>query len=411
MPAPATSLSDQPPSYLFVAAKADGRRTLGVRPAADEGVLARELGAERLILVRSVRIPGWLSGGDEPLGLKDQAELTGQLAQLLDRGVPLVEALEVTAEAVSNKSSSKVRRVRDLVNQGRSFAAASLEANAFDTVTAAVFESAERTGDLAGAAKQLARNAKRRLKIAESAKTLLFYPLIVLAVSSMVGIFMLTIVVPMVADAMEDVMNDGQSLPTATVVLAAAGRWLRDNALIALGIAAAVAVAAALLRGVIGSTVLGVARRLPVFKELTLAQESARFFSVMAAMSRGGVPLADALGVANQTVSHPKLRGELDRLRSGLIDGGLLRTLLEAVASLPLATRRLLIAADRAGDLDTAFESLAEDHTEAVDRQSTRLLAVLEPALIVLIFLLIGSMIIALIAPMLSLSRSAFGGA
>ena len=83
-------------------------------------------------------------------------------------------------------------------------------------MTAAVFEAAERTGDLAGACQQLARNAKRRLKIADTAKTLLFYPLIVLAVSSMVGVFMLTIVVPMVADAMEDVMAGDQSLPAAT---------------------------------------------------------------------------------------------------------------------------------------------------------------------------------------------------
>ena len=130
----------------------------------------------------------------------------------------------------------------------------------------------------------------------------------------------------------------------------------------------------------------------------------------MAAMSTGGVPLADALGVANQTISHPKLRDQLDKMRSGLIEGGVLKVLIERVTSLPLATRRLLIAADRAGDLDSAFESLAEDHTEIVDRQSSRLLAVLEPALIVLIFLIIGSMILALVVPMLSLSSSAFQG-
>ncbi|MEM8757294.1 MAG: type II secretion system F family protein [Planctomycetota bacterium] len=396
-------------SFAFVAAKADGKKTFGVRPADDEGVLARELSAERLILLRAVALPAWLTDRSGRLGLKDEAEMTAQLGQLLDRGVPLVEALEVTAEAVSTKARPTVRKLGEQVNQGQSFARGALETGAFDEVTAAVFEAAERTGDLGGACGQLSRSAKRRLKITETARTLLFYPAIVLAVSSMVGVFMLVIVVPMVAEAMSDVLEDGQSLPAATEAMAAAGTWLRTNPLIALGIVGGLAIAALVLRRPIASALAPVVRRLPVIRGLVLAQESARFFSVMAAMSRGGVPLADALGVASQTVSHPKLRAELDALRTGLIDGGVLKVLIERVGTLPIGTRRLLIAAERAGDMDAAFETLADDHTAIVEQRSNRLLAVLEPLLIVGIFIVIGSMIIALIAPMLSLSRSAFG--
>ncbi|MEO0629415.1 MAG: hypothetical protein AAFY46_01640, partial [Planctomycetota bacterium] len=118
MPTPAA----QPESFLFVAAKADGGKTFGVRPADDEGVLARDLGREKLILLRSYRVPAWLAGGQGELPLKDQAEATTQLAALLDRGVPLVESLDVVAEAVSSKSRLKVSRMRDMVSQGRSFA-------------------------------------------------------------------------------------------------------------------------------------------------------------------------------------------------------------------------------------------------------------------------------------------------
>ncbi|MEO1583219.1 MAG: type II secretion system F family protein [Planctomycetota bacterium] len=404
------STAAQPESFLFIAAKADGGKAFGVRPADDEGVLARDLGRERLILLRSYRVPAFLAGGRGELPLKDQAEATTQLAALLDRGVPLVESLEVVAEAVSSASRVKISRMRDLVSQGTSFASASVETGAFDEVTAAVFGAAERTGDLAGASRQLARNARRRLKIRETATTLLFYPLIVLTISAFVGVFMLTVVVPMVADSMRQMLPDGQSLPLATELLAAAGEGLRANPLLALGVVAGVLVAGIVLRRALTRAGGAVLRTLPVAKDLTLAQESARFFSVMAAMSTGGVPLAEALGVANQTIHHPKLRSQLESLRTGLIEGGVLKVLIERVAALPLATRRLLIAADRAGDLDSAFESLAEDHTDIVDRQSNRLLAVLEPALIVLIFLLIGSMILALVVPMLTLSKTAFQG-
>ncbi|MEO0629587.1 MAG: type II secretion system F family protein, partial [Planctomycetota bacterium] len=212
------------------------------------------------------------------------------------------------------------------------------------------------------------------------------------------------------ADSMRQMLPEGQGLPLATELMASAGLWLRSNPLLAFGIVAGALIAVIVLRRPVVRIGGSIVRTLPVAKDLALAQESARFFSVMAAMSTGGVPLAEALGVANQTISHPKLRSQLDALRTGLIEGGVLKVLIERVSSLPLATRRLLIAADRAGDLDSAFESLAEDHTEIVDRQSSRLLAVLEPALIVLIFLVIGSMILALVVPMLTLSTSAFQG-
>ena len=61
--------------------------------------------------------------------------------------------------------------------------------------------------------------------------------------------------------------------------------------------------------------------------------------------------------------------------------------LVENVSALPLATRRMLIAAERSGGLETPFEGLAEDLAADVDRRSSRLLAALEPALIVVMFL------------------------
>ncbi len=401
----------QPDSFLYLAARIDGKKKLGVRSASDEGLLARELSGQKLVLIRSWRVPQWLAGqSDKPISLKDQAEMASQLAQLLSRGVPLVETLEVVASAVSPKAKPRIERLREQVRQGKSFSQASRETGAFDEATSAVFAAAEKTGDLAGASLQLASNARRRIKIKETAQTLMFYPLIVLTISIMVGVFMLVFVVPQVAEAMQSAMGQGNELPAATRILADLGLFIRANPLLILGSLGTVAVALVLLRHSIAIGVRKAAHVVPVLKDVTLAQESARFFSVMAALATGGVPLADALGVANQTIHHVKLRAQLDQLRKSLIEGGVLRSLIEKIEALPMGTRRLLIAADRAGNLDRAFESLADDHTEMVERLSGRLLAVLEPLLIVAIFVVIGGMILAIMAPMLSLSRSAFAG-
>ena len=146
------------------------------------------------------------------------------------------------------------------------------------------------------------------------------------------------------------------------------------------------------------------ARRTPMIREVILAQESARFFSVMAAMTRSGVPLADALGVANDAVGLPVLKRQLTTLRTRLIEGGVLRMLIENVTALPLAIRRLLIAAERSGDLETAFDSLATDMADEVDRRATRLLNAMEPLLIVGMFVLIGGILLSVMIPMLTLA-------
>jgi type II secretory pathway component PulF len=101
------------------------------------------------------------------------------------------------------------------------------------------------------------------------------------------------------------------------------------------------------------------------------------------------------------------LRRQLGTLRQKLIEGGVLRTLIENVEALPLSTRRLLIAAERAGDLETAFDGLASDLADEVDRKASRLLAALEPILIVFMFLIIASILLSIMIPLITLTSKA----
>jgi type II secretory pathway component PulF len=67
-----------------------------------------------------------------------------------------------------------------------------------------------------------------------------------------------------------------------------------------------------------------------------------------------------------------------------------------------MATRRLLIAAERSGDLEAAFTALAEDMAVEVDQRASRLLAAMEPILIVCLFGIVGSMLLAILFPILT---------
>lgn len=390
----------QPSAFLYVAVKPGGGRTMGMRQAGSLSALSQSLRRENLLLQKSYRLPAW-AAKDNELTLKDQAALNEQLGQLLTRGVPLVEALDVVAATVKPASKPRVIRMRDLVSSGAGFAEACKQVGGFDNVTIAVYKGAERTGDLGGAAKELAVNARRRLAVSGKAATLMIYPVIVLSISLLVALLMMVVIVPMIGDGLA---KSNIQIPRYSRIIMNTGKWMSQNLMI-LGILAAAVLAAALVaRAAIGNLIRYLMRRLPMIRDVVICQESARFFSVMGAMTRTGVPIADALGVANQAIGHPGLRKQLERLRTRLIEGGLLKNLIEEVSLFPMATRRLLVAAERAGDLEHAFGTLASDMTEEVDRSSQRLLSILQPAMTIIMFVIIGSLLMALLLPMLTIS-------
>lgn len=389
-----------PLPFLFLAAKSSGGRSVGIRRAMNRRQLADQLRRERMVPLRTWQLPAWVGEGGK-VSLKDQAELNFQLSQLLTRGVPLVEALDVTASAVAPSTKPLVFRMKEMVASGSSFADAALQTGTFDRVTVAVYRAAERTGDLGGAAKQLAYTARRQLAIGNKALTLMLYPAIVLTISIAVSLLVLTVIVPKIGDALE---SANVKLPAFTALVVGAGNLLRENILVVGLVIMAIITGIIFARKPIGVLIGRLSRSTPLLKDVVLAQESSRFFTVMAAMTRSGVTLGDALGVAVGVLGHPQLRKQLTNVQLRLIEGGSLRQLIDTVDALPLTTRRLMIAAERSGDLQTAFETLASDTAEEVDRRSQRLLAALEPLLIVFMFLVIGSLLLSIMIPLLKLS-------
>ncbi len=387
-------------SFAYLAANPRGRRSFGLRAARSERALATSLRRDRLTLLRAWRLPAWIALAPEKLSLADEAQLNTQLAVLLTRHVPLAEALEVVKTVVGRQTRPVVERLQELVGGGTSFSDACAQVGVFDPVAVAVYQAAERTGDLGGAAERLAEASRRRLAVRGKAATLLAYPLVVMSISFGVIIALLTLVVPQIGAALESLPGE---IPWYTAIIVNTGIGLRTHWLIAMLVAGGMLVLAILLRKPLLAALGRLSYRLPVFKDVLLAQETARFFAVLAAMTSAGVPLTDGLGVSIQTVKMQRLRTQLNRLRTKLVEGSTFLHLIDHVTMLPIATRRLLIAAERAGDLDAAFGSLSEDLANDVDTKTQRLLALLEPALIVAMFLVIGSIVLAILIPLLTL--------
>ena len=390
-------------SFFYLANKSSGGKTMGVRSARSERALAELLRKDKQTLVRTWKLPDWASSEQE-MSLKDHAAFDSQLAQLVSRGVPLTEALEVAAGVVSKPNRDRIDRLRNLVAQGTSFADGCKQVGSFDTVTIATYRAAEKTGDLAGACESLAKSARRQLEVSGKAATLMIYPAIVLTLAVLAALVMIIVVVPMIGNSLS---KAGMDLPWITSLLVSLGNFLQANILPFLGIILVTIVMAFLFRGGLIKLGIQITRRAPFVRDVVMEQELTRFFAVMSSMSRAGIPLGDALQVSSAAITHPDLNRDLQRMRLRLIEGGVFRNLILKVETLPESTRRLLVAADQGGDLEDAFNALANDHAAGVDKKTARLMAVLEPLLIVLLFVIVGTIILAIMMPMFSMAGSA----
>ncbi|MBL4590562.1 MAG: type II secretion system F family protein [Phycisphaerales bacterium] len=389
-------------SFFYLANKSAGGKAMGLKTARSKRALAEALRKEKKVLVRTWKLPSWMTSNPE-LNLKAHARLNAQLAQLLSRGVPLTEALEVAATVVPPSNEGRILRMRELVSSGKSFADSCHAVGSFDPVTISVYRAAEKTGDLAGACEQLAKSALRQLEVAGKAATLMIYPAIVLTIAFAASIIMLTLVIPTIGSSLGE---SGITLPLFTKILMAVGEFIRAYiVLLAVGLLAII-IGMVLFRSGVVKLALSLTRNMIFIRDVVMHQELTRFFAVMGSMTKSGIPLTDALAVSSEVIGHPKLNKDLSKMRTKLVEGGLFRTLIERVESLPLATRRLLIAADQSGDLESAFDALAKDHANETDKRTERLMAVLEPLLIVLLFVIVGTMILGIMLPLMSLTNS-----
>ena len=390
-------------SFFYVATKSTGGKAMGLRTARSQRALAQELRKDKQILVRTWKLPAWASSQTK-MSLKDHANFDTQIAQLVSRGVPLTEALEVASTVVSSGNKERINRLQHAVSQGTSFADSCKQVGEFDSVTIAFYRAAEKTGDLAGACLQLASGARRRLEVSGKAATLMIYPAIVLTIAFIAATLMIIVVVPLIGNSM---ISSGIEVPMFTKVMVNVGNFLQANILFFAGGLVMLIFGAILFRSALSKLAVTATRNAPFVRDVVMQQELTRFFSVMSSMTKSGIPLADAIEVSSAVISHPKLNGDLQRMRQRLIEGGLFRSLIQKVESLPLATRRLLVAADQGGDLESAFDSLAKDHAQEVEKKTDRLMAILEPALIVILFVIVGTIILAIMLPMLNMTSGA----
>lgn len=337
-------------------------------------------------------------GGRFPLQLFSQ-----ELAVLLDAGIALLEALSTLRE---KETQASVREALDgvveAVQQGQPLSSAMRrQPQAFDELVCAIVAANERTGQLSVA---LAQHA-RYLAWVESLRSRLVaacvYPAMLLLVGSAVILFLLLFVLPRFAGILDGL---GDQLPWASRALIGFGRTAGAHPWLVLGGIAALAGAGLALWRHQGLrqrlqaslwTLPGLGPRLRV---LALA----RLYRSLAMLLGSGVPALTALRIVQDVVAAP-WRPAVAAAAAQIAEGARFSDALEAQDLATPVARRMVRVGERSGELSGMLERAAAFHDEEAVRLTELLTRAINPALMLIMGVLIGGIIVLMYLPIFQL--------
>jgi type II secretory pathway component PulF len=386
------------------------QRTQSGTVAADTPASARQALRARGLAIASVepvrpqtarrwRLP-WSKGNQEQV-----AELWRNLAVLLQAGVPLADALSVCLRQQRGPIQTALRQLHESVTSGQPFAEAlALHPHWFDALTRAIVQVGERSGFLAGALAELADYQARRRAVANRLGTALIYPVILCLVGTAVVIFLMSHVVPQLVEVLAAA---GRELPAPTRLLKAlSDALMRYGPVLLLAFCALALSTAACRRTRRGKRLLErCLMSLPVLGDLLRKAWVARISLMLSTMLRADVRFTEALRTVRHGLPHRLYADELERLESAIEAGADIGQPLRDSRLIPPLVVHLLAIGQESGELPRMLEQLRASYEKEVNLALSRFLAVLEPALILVLAVVIGFVVFATLLPILETTR------
>jgi len=333
-----------------------------------------------------------------------------QLNTLIKAGLPILKALDLLGERAASPSLQPLlRAVRDRVREGAALSEALEQEGLFPKVYVTSVLAGEKSGNLSGvleyyiAYQKLTTGAKKKL-IAT-----LIYPAILVTVATLILSYLVTYVVPQFSKLYSD-MN--VPLPTVTRLLLTLTVSYRYDLLIAIGLLIAGGLGIFLWsKTEQGGTVVDrIKLKLPVVGETWIKFQMAQFCRTLSTLLAGGTPLVAALSTSAESVRSRLVSGAIEKASSLVRDGQSLNAALKSIGFMPAMGIEMIEVGEASGALSPMLASVAEFYEDETNQRVGILIAVVEPAILVFMAIVIAFILISLYLPIFSFSVGAGPG-
>ena len=338
-------------------------------------------------------------------GIKDKALFANKLAALVGAGVPIVRGLELMAAQQKMPSFKRaLQAVSRDVNQGISLGVALRSwPKIFDQLTIAMVEAGEMGGVLDESLRRLAFLQEGNARLQNQIKGAMGYPVAVLTIAILVFLGMTIFLIPTFAKIFDDL---GADLPFFSQLMINLSELLRSSFSIfaAIAIALGVFILTRYYATYSGRRRIdGLLLKLPLFGDLLQKSATAKFCRTFSSLTRAGVPILMALEIVCDTAGNSVISDAILNSRSDIQEGIQLSLALSRKNVFPELALSMLAIGEETGQLDSMLSKVADFYEDEVEAVVKALTSMLEPAMIVIVGGIVGSILMAMYLPMFSM--------
>ncbi|PPD50611.1 MAG: general secretion pathway protein GspF [Methylobacter sp.] len=404
------------PLFTYKAINALGETEEGLRDAPDEAQLIAALQAENYIPIKvstasSRSFLGFgLGAKQNKLSQKDILLFTGELATLLESGLPIDKSLIVLMDLTEDNErlTKLISRVLEKVKGGTSLAdALEMQAGIFSKFYLNMIRAGEAGGGLGEVLNRLGEYLESSQELKDTVSTALIYPAILLVMSLASVFIMLTFVVPQFTEMFE---SAGKDLPVSTQIVVGMAEWLQSYWWALLGIFFGVSsymkfqMADPVRKKVWDGRFL----KLPLFGEVLLNKETANISRTLGTLLGNGVSIIAAMVIVRETVDNLVIAAAIGETEEQLKQGKHLSDALLEKAIFPKMAMQMVKMGEETGRLEEMLLRVATIYDKQLRVAIQRMLALLEPALIITLGLMIAGIIVSILLAILSVNDLAF---
>lgn len=353
-------------------------------------------------LTREIKLPGLT-----PRIAPDEVVMFARsLSMMTEAGLPVLDCFRVLTEQTDKQAFRRViRRVARDVAEGTPLAAA-LEKHpeVFDTLFVRMVAAGEAGGVLPELLRRVALFIEKSVTIKRKIKAAMVYPAVITGVATVTVGILLVYVIPVFAEVYGDL---GQTLPTPTRLTIFLSQWLKDHVL--------------LLLFVVSSTLLGVRvtyrtprgraavdgwlLALPVLGVFVRKVGVVRFAHNMSALLGAGVTAVDSLSITAETLGNKSMATRVLQTRDRLREGETLARTLAVSQVFPPMVCHLIAVGENTGALDKVLRNIASFYEEEVDRAIQQLNALMEPAIMLILGIVLGAIVVSMYLPIFQMGN------
>jgi type IV pilus assembly protein PilC len=399
--------------YLCKVADASGRVFSQVETA-QTVVEARQKLADRGLFVYSVKARGGIAAAlfhrrrERTVSGTDFLVFNQQFNTLIKAGIPIMKALDLLADrAASPRLRPVLGEVRRRVKEGVPLSEALEQEGVFSPVYTTAVLAGEKSGNLSGVLDYYIAYQRVSTGVRKRLLQTLIYPALLAIVATIIVAYLVAYVIPQFSKLYADL---NVQLPGSTqflIALTVTHRWVLYSVVGAI-VAIAVIVALWARSEAGGLSVDRIKLKLPLVGETWIKFQIAQFCRTLSTLQAGGTPLVNAMDTAAGSVSSRLISGSITRAAQLVREGQTLHSAMGSTGLMPELALEMIEVGEASGALSPMLASVAEFYEEEVNLRLQTMIAIVEPAILIFMAILIAFILIALYLPLFSISS---GGA